>query len=203
MDRIEITTSAVPAPGGRTAAFDALFTRAYPAAVGLAQLVLDRDRSVPVASAQMATEVALEALVRARVRRLVDDERSVARVMGWVADGCVSRLVGHPGEVPLDLWLTSTDPSFAAVAGTDEDGVPLPGWLSLSELQEVLAASGRTDRRVGVVVLGAGLGPAEAGALLDRDEADVRRRVRRIGLRLVAARRVSGREPFPEPGAAA
>lgn len=170
--------------------FDLLFLRTYPAAVGLARRVLDRDQVAPAGSRAMADEVATEALTRARVHRSADTEAATSRIMGWVADLCVGRLVGHPGRVALPDGARAED---LLPGDLLEQGIGAE-WgqqgLPLAELQVALAGSRRRDRRVGLVCLGAGLTPLHTAALLGMDRGEVERRLRRIGIRLADRRRI-------------
>ena len=170
--------------------FDLLFARAYPAVVGLARRVLDRDHVAPSGSAAMTADVATEALTRARVQRLSDTDAALRRIMCWAADLCVGRLVGHPGRVALPDGAKAED---LLPEDLIEDGVGLE-WgqqgLPLAELQAALVGARRRDRRVGLVCLGAGLTPMHTSALLGLEPEDVERRLRRIGVRLADARRV-------------
>jgi hypothetical protein len=170
--------------------FDLLFLRAYPAAVGLARRVLDRDQVAPHGSGTASAEVATEALTRAKVHRLSDTDASMSRIMGWVADLCVGRLVGHPGRVALPEGAKADD---LLPADLLEQGIGAE-WgqqgLPLAELQVALVASRRKDRRVGLVCLGAGLTPVHTAALLGMDRGSVERRLRRLGVQLADRRRV-------------
>jgi hypothetical protein len=170
--------------------FDLLFLQAYPAAVGLARRVLDRDQVAPEGSGAMAAEVATEALTRARVHRLSDTDGSMHRIMGWVADLCVGRLVGHPGRVALPEGAQAEDllPEDLLDLGVGAEW-RLRG-LPLAELQMALVASRRRDRRAGLVCLGAGLTPLHTAALLGLDIDAVQRALRRVGVQLADRRRI-------------
>ena len=128
--------------------FDMLFLRAFPAAVGLARRVLDRDQ-VAAGSNAMATDVATEALTRAAVQKLSDTDGALRRIMGWTADLCVGRMVGHPGRVALPEGAKAEDllPDDLLATGIGAE------WgrrgLPLSELQVTLVGSRR--RTVGWV----------------------------------------------------
>ncbi len=176
-----------PAPPSE---FDLFFLRAYPAAVGLAQRVLDRDRVVPDGSAALASDIATEALTRARVRRLPDTDASINKVLAWTADLCVGHLVGHPGRVALPQGAQAADllPEDLLDEGIGAEW-RLRG-LPLAELQVALSGSRRVDRRVGLVCLGAGLTPLQASAALGMDREAVGRSLRRVGTRLADRRRI-------------
>ena len=192
VEEIEVTA---PPPEHRSSdptPFDELFNLAYPAAVGLAQQVIDRSRAAGEQSRAVAEEVAVEALTKARARNLSTSVESIAKVVGWTADGCVSHLVGHPGRAALPPDVTLDELSDEA----DPPDLFADGGLPLSELQAALAGIRKADRRVGLLVFGAGLSPRQAGALLDRPETEVRTRVERVGIRLCDARQVNGSEPF-------
>jgi hypothetical protein len=189
-------TTDQPAPGSdgglpvAPTPFDLLFLQAYPAAVGLVRRVLDRDQVAPEGSGAMATEVATEALTRARVHRLSDSDASTHRIMGWVADLCVGRMVGHPGRVALPEGAQADDllPQDLLDQGVGAE------WrfrgLPLAELQMALVASRRRDRRAGLVCLGAGLTPVHTAALLGLDIDAVQRSLRRVGVQLADRRRI-------------
>jgi hypothetical protein len=190
------------APPRTAREFDLLFARAYPAAVGLARRVLDRDQVAPEGSGALTADIATEALTRARVQRLRDTDGSLRRIMGWTADLCVGHLVGHPGRVALPVGARAED---LLPADLLEDGVGAE-WgrrgLPLDELQVALTGMGRRGRRVGLVCLGAGLTPPHTAALLGIDLSDVRRRLDRIGVRLADLRRVDAdlAGPLDGPG---
>ena len=182
--------------------FDMLFLRAFPAAVGLARRVLDRDQVAAAGSNAMATDVATEALTRAAVQKLSDTDGAVRRIMGWTADLCVGRMVGHPGRVALPEGAKAEDllPDDLLATGIGDE------WgrrgLPLSELQVTLVGSRRRDRRVGLVCLGAGLTPLHTAALLGMDKDDVDRRLRRIGIQLADRRRIDAGMHGPLSGPA-
>lgn len=188
---------AATAPDRRPSDSDLLFARVYPAVVGLARRVLDRDRTAPSASDAVADEIAVEALTRARVHHLQDTDRSAERIVGWVADLCLARLIGHPGRVALP-----EDASADALLSADllEDGVGAE-WdehgLALWELQEAISGARRVDRRVGLVCLGCGLPRAQTAALLGMEVEDVSDSLARIGVRLSDRRRVSAEVESP------
>jgi hypothetical protein len=190
-------TTQVVAPARRGSDFDLLFARTYPAVVGLARRVLDRDRTAAVASDPVADEVAVEALSRARVHHLRDTDRAAERIVGWAADLCLARLIGHPGHVALPAGARADDMLPADLL---EDGVGTE-WdvhgLALWELQEALSGARRVDRRVGVVCLGCGLPPLQTAALLGLDLDDVTESLGRIGVRLADRRRVSAEVESP------
>jgi hypothetical protein len=190
-------TIAVVAPAGRGSEFDLLFARTYPAVVGLARRVLDRDRTVPSASDPVAEEVAVESLTRARVHHLRDTDRSTHRIVGWAAELCLDRLIGHPGRVALPEGARADD---LLPADLLEDGVGAE-WdehgLALWELQEALSGARRVDRRVGLVCLGAGLPPWQTAALLGMERDEVDESLARIGVRLADRRRVSAEVESP------
>lgn len=180
--------------------FDLLFARAFPAAVGLGRRVLDRDGLAPSGSTAMATEVATEALTRAAVQKLSDTDGALRRVIGWTADLCVGRLVGHPGRVALPRGARAEDllPDDLLATGIADE------WsrhgLPLSELQATLVGARRRDRRVGLICLGAGLTPRHTAALSGVNEGDVLRRLRRIGIHLADRRRVDAAMQGPLSG---
>ena len=187
----------VVAPVERHSDFDLLFARAYPAVVGLARRVLDRDRTAPAASDPIADEVAVEALTRARVHHLRDTDRGAQRVVGWAAELCLARLIGHPGHVALPEGAQADQ---LLPADLLEDGVGAE-WddhgLALWELQEALSGARRVDRRVGVVCLGCGLPPWQTAAVLGMDPDHVSESLGRIGVRLADRRRVSAEVESP------
>ena len=171
--------------------FDLLFERACPGVVGLARRVLDRGREAPSLSDPVADEVTVEAFSRARVHHLGDNDHALHRVVAWTADLCLDRLIGHPGRVQLPDGARADD---LLPADLLEDGVGAE-WdahgLALWELQEALTGARRTDRRVGVVCLGAGTTPTETAVLLGLSDDDVRSALARIGTRLADRRRVA------------
>lgn len=191
-------------PGGRmpsairtTSEFDLLFDRVYPAVVGLLRRVLDRSRIAPASSDPVVEEIAIEALTRAKVHHFADTDRAAERVVGWAADGCVDRLIGHPGRVALPAGARAED---LLPADLIDDGVGAE-WddhgLALWELQEALSGARRTDRHVGVVCLGSGMPPLQAAALLGLDRSAVAESLSRIGTRLADRRRVSAEVESP------
>ncbi len=190
-------TTQVVARAPERSDFDLLFARTYPSVVGLARRVLDRDRTAPSASDPVADEVAVEALSRARVHHLRDTDRAAERIIGWAADLCLSRLIGHPGRVALPEGARADE---LLPADLLEDGVGAE-WdvhgLALWELQEALSGARRTDRRVGVLCLGCGLPPWQTAALLGLDLDDVTERLGRVGVRLADRRRVSAEVESP------
>lgn len=163
--------------------FDRLFDAVYPSAVGLARRVLDRDSEALASSMPVAEQIAQEAFARADGRHLRDDVRGTARIMARVADSCLDRLVGHPGRVPLHPELLGPDIEF-------------DGELPMSELQEALCDLRRRDRRVGLLVLAAGLSPVEVAALLDLPLDETLRGLARVGTRLADGRRVRSSAHF-------
>ena len=156
---------------------DSLFERTYPAAVGVARRVLDRDGVVLDSSRPLAEEVAMEAFVRCSSSPVRDDHHGAAKIISQVADSCLDRLVGHPGTVPLHPELLGADIEF-------------DGMLPIAELQEALCDLRRRDRRVGVLALAGGLGPTEVASLLDLPLAETLRSLARIGTRLADGRRL-------------
>lgn len=170
--------------------FNVLFARAYPAAVGLAVRVLDRNHAARHQSLALAEDLATEAMARARVRRLRDTLDSLARIIGWTADLCLPHLAGHPGRVPLPAGIGPADvlPEDLLVAGGAE-GLLVDG-LSLDELQAALMGLPRRVRRVGIVCLGAGLPVEDTAALLDVDAAEVTSRLARVSTRIADRRRI-------------
>ena len=188
-ERIDLVPTRAPSADIAPTAFDAFFDRVYPASVGLALRVLDRNRTVPDQSRAVAEEIATEAMTKARSKDLHTDEHAIARVMGWTADGCVSHLVGHPGRVqpPQDVTIRDL---------TDEKDPPDlfgDGGLPLAELQQALSSLRRSDRRVGLVALGCGFSVADTAALLQFSIDEVRSRLMRVGTRLCDGRRFAGR----------
>lgn len=157
--------------------FDRLFDAAYPSAVGLARRVLDRDGAALASSVPLAEQIVQEAFARADGHHLRDDVRGTSRLMARVADSCLDRLVGHPGTVPLHPELLGPDIEF-------------DGELPIAELQQALCDLRRRDRRVGLLVLAAGLRPVEVAALLDLPLEEVLRCLARVGTRLADGRRV-------------
>ncbi len=193
-DAIDVTAT----PQGRTPSeFDLLFVRVYPAVVGLARRVLDRDRTAASASDAVADEIAVEALTRARVHHLQDSDRSAEKIVGWAADLCLARLIGHPGRVALPEDASADDLLSADLL---EDGVG-EEWdrygLALWELQEAISGARRADRRVGLVCLGSGLPRAQTAAVLGMEVEDVSDSLERIGVRLSDRRRVSAEVESP------
>ena len=186
--------------GAPTTDVDLLFLRTYPAMVGLARRVLDRDRLAGAASDAMVDEVAVEALARARVHHLPDTDRSTARIVGWAADLCLARLVGHPGRVALPVGAGADE---LLPADLLEDGIGAE-WdehgLALWELQEALSGARRQDRRVGLLCLGCGLPPAQVAVLMDIDHGRVLHSLDRVGVRLADRRRVSAEVESPLDG---
>lgn len=166
-----------------------LFSRAYPAAVGLGLRVLDRHRQAADQSRALAEDLATEALARARVKHLRDTPESLARVTAWTADLCLPHLAGHPGRVPLPPGIGPADllPEDLLADGGEE---LLRDGLSLDELQAALMGLPRRTRRVGLVCLGAGLSVDETAALLGADPGDVSGRIERIARRLADRRRI-------------
>jgi len=160
------------------------FDSLYPAAVGLARRVLDRDGSALARSLPVAEELALDALVRAAGVGGTARTLRPGRVVALLADGCLERLVGHPGTVPLHPELLGPDIEF-------------DGTLPMAELQEALCDLRRRDRRVGVLVLAAGLEPTQTAALLDLPLPETLRSLARIGTRLADGRRVRAVEVHP------
>lgn len=196
----EVTSPADDRTNGSSrsgAGFDLLFERACAGVVGLARRVLDRNREAPSLSDPVADEVAVEAFARARVHHLGDNEHAMQKVVGWTADLCLEHLIGHPGRVPLPDGARADD---LLPADLLEDGVGAE-WdvhgLALWELQEALAGARRTDRRVGVVCLGAGTAPGDAAVLLGLEEPEVRTSIARIGTRLADRRRVASEVESP------
>lgn len=200
------STTTVPVSGGSDAAasagrnpseFDLLFARAFPAVVGLARRILDRDRISPSASDPAAVEVAVESLSRARVHHLGDTDRAVERIVGWAADQCLQRIIGHPGRVALP---TGAQADQLLPADLLEDGIGAE-WdahgIGLWELQEALSGARRSDRRVGVVCLGCGMPPMQSAALLGMELDDIGTSLGRIGTRLADRRRVSAEVESP------
>ena len=164
-------------------ALDLLFDAAYPAAVGIARRVLDPQRQVLTSSLPAAEEIAQDAFARLGPSGHRDRSAATAALMSRVADGCVDRLVGHPGSVEL----------HPEVLGPDLD---VDGRLPLAELQEALCDVRRRDRRVGLLVLGAGLSPVEVSSLLRLPLEETLRCLARVGTRLADGRRI-GVAPLP------
>lgn len=187
-------------PRAATRDVDLLFARTYPAIVGLARRVLDRDRVAGAASDAMVDEIAVESMARARVHHLADTDRSTARIVGWAADLCLARLVGHPGRVALPAGAGADE---LLPADLLEDGVGAE-WdehgLALWELQEALSGARRQDRRVGVLCLGCGMPPAQTAVLLDLTDGQVLQSLHRVGVRLADRRRVSAEVESPLDG---
>lgn len=194
---VSTQTVEVPGAGRAPSEFDRLFARTYPAVVGLARRVLDRDGVASSASEPIADEVAVEALSRARVHRLGDTDRAAERTVGWAAELCLDRIIGHPGRVALppevgaDRLLSADLLEDGVGAEWDDHG------LALWELQEALAGARRVDRRIGVLCLGCGLPPRQVGALLGLDDRAVTAGLDRIGVRLSDRRRVSAEVESP------
>jgi len=190
-DRGDDTAAATSSEAAR-GEFDLLFERVYPAVVGLVRRVLDRQRIAPVASDPAAEEIAIEALTRAKVHRFADTDRAAERIVGWAAELCLGRLIGHPGRVALPDGASATDllPADLFEAGVGAEWAE--HGLALGELQEALSSARRTDRRVGIVCLGCGMPPVQTAALLGIDTAQVHASLARIGTRLADRRRVSG-----------
>lgn len=173
------------------------FERVYPALVGLLRRVLDRNRVAPGSSDAVVEDVAIEALTRAKVHRVADTDRAAERVVGWTAEMCIDRLIGHPGRVPLPDGAGARDLLPADLldhgVGTEWDDHGLALW----ELQEALAGARRSDRRVGLVCLGCGMPPLQTAVLLGLEPAAVDASLRRIGTRLADRRRVSAEVESP------
>jgi hypothetical protein len=168
---------AIAAGRGTPDGEDRRFDTWYAATVGLARRVLDRDGAALGASLPLAEEIATEALVRTGGAPDPADDGHSARLVAFVADATLEHLVGHPGSVPLHPELLGADIDF-------------DGELPMAELQEALCDLRRRDRRVGLLVLGAGLRPVEAAALLGLSLTDTLRCLARVGTRLADGRRV-------------
>ena len=194
---VSTQTVEVPGAGRAPSEFDRLFARTYPAVVGLARRVLDRDGVASSSSEPIADEVAVEALSRARVHHLGDTDRAAERTVGWAAELCLDRIIGHPGRVALppevgaDRLLSADLLEDGVGAEWDDHG------LALWELQEALAGARRVDRRIAVLCLGCGLPPRQVGALLGLDDRAVSAGLDRIGVRLSDRRRVSAEVESP------
>jgi DNA-directed RNA polymerase specialized sigma24 family protein len=162
------------------------FERDLPAMVGLARRVLDREQA-SAASREVAEHVAVEAFAaRRRRRRPIEPEALTTAAVRSTLDGCLDRLVGHPGIVSV----------HADALGEQVD---FDGELPLSELHDALEGMRRGDRRVGLLVLAAGYRPEQAACLLDTSLEDVLERAGRIGTRLADARRVGRLDVMATP----
>jgi DNA-directed RNA polymerase specialized sigma24 family protein len=96
--------------------------------------------------------------------------------------------MGRELDVPLPKGF-----ALAEILGdVPVDSVAPGGRLSLSELQDAVAASRSADRQTAFVVLAAGVPPQDAATLLGRSEAEVRTSLRRIGRRLAEGHLASG-----------
>ncbi|MHB1137473.1 MAG: hypothetical protein ACYC2O_00865 [Microthrixaceae bacterium] len=148
--------------------------------------MLDPRRSVPDSSVPAAEQIAQDAFARVRSTGRTDARAATAALVACVADACVDRLVGHPGSVEL----------HPEVLGPDLD---FDGRLPLAELQEVLCDVRRRDRRVGLLVIGAGLRPMEVSSLLGLPLQETLRCLARVGTRLSDGRRVGVAHVAVEP----
>jgi DNA-directed RNA polymerase specialized sigma24 family protein len=149
-------------------------------AVGLCLRALDRrgaDLDNSRAEAREIVSVAMRSVVS---HGPSDDDRAVRRCIRRTAEVALDRLVGRELHVPLPKGF-----SLAEVLGdVPVESVAPDGRLSLSELQDAVAASRSADRQTAFVVLAAGVPPQDAATLLGRSEAEVRTSLRRIGRRL-------------------
>lgn len=191
----ETTVGAARAGSGTD--FDLLFERVYPAVVGIARRVLDRDRSAAPGSDRAADDIAVEVMTRARVHHFGDTDRAAEHIVGWTADACLTRIIGHPGRVALPAGARADD---LLTADLLEDGVGAE-WdvhgLALWELQEALSGARRSDRRVGVLCLGCGLTPLHTAVVLGVTTDAVDASLARVGVRLSDRRRVSAEVESP------
>lgn len=170
---------------GGSVPFEEWFERDLPAMVGLARRVLDHEQA-SAASREVAEQVAIEAFARRRRRRPAERETLTTEAVRGTLDGCLDRLVGHPGVVRV----------HADALGEQVD---FDGELPLSELHDALEGMRRGDRRVGLLVLAAGYRPEQAAHLLDTSLEDVLERAGRIGTRLADARRVGRLDVMATP----
>ena len=177
--------------------FDLSFERVYPAVVGIARRVLDRDRSATPGSDRAADDIAVEVMTKARVHHFGDTDRAAEHIVGWTADVCLSRIIGHPGRVALPDGARADD---LLTADLLEDGVGTE-WdvhgLALWELQEALSGARRWDRRVGLLCLGCGLSPLHTAVVLGLKADAVTASLARVGVRLSDRRRVSAEVESP------
>lgn len=190
------TTVDATRPGAGTD-FDLLFERVYPAVVGIARRVLDRDRSAEPSSDRAADDIAVQVMTKARVHHFGDTDRAAEHIVGWTADVCLTRIIGHPGRVALPDGARADD---LLTADLLEDGVGTE-WdvhgLALWELQEALSGARRWDRRVGLLCLGCGLSPLHTAVVLGLKADAVTASLARIGVRLSDRRRVSAEVESP------
>jgi hypothetical protein len=157
-------------------------------AVGLCLRALDRRGADLDNSRAEAREIVSVAMRSVMSHGTSDDDGTVRRCIRRTAEVALDRLVGRELDVPLPKGFV-----FAEILG----GVPVEsvapgGRLSLSELQDAVAASRSADRQVAFVVLAAGVPPQDAATLLGRSEAELRTSLRRIGRRLAEGHPASG-----------
>lgn len=164
--------------------FDRWFTRDYPAMVGVARRVLDRDLRSP-ASARAAQDIVIEAFSRLRWSRRRDGAATGA-LLRRTLDGCMDGLVGHPGVVTMPPDVVGTN------LGPD-------GSLPLWELHDALASMRSGDHHVGLIALAGGYSPTDTAALLQRPLEEVLSRLARIGTRISDARRLGLVVPSGRP----
>ncbi len=152
-------------PGGFDG-FEPLFTRVFPAVVGLLRRVADPVGADP-GCRNAAVDRSVEAFAWARVRHLDDSDRSVARVVARALDSGLELLVdpAHLCPLPADVEpadLLDGDVLTAELAQSWATlGIPSP------ELHTALVDVDRRARRVGLASLGAGLVLEDVAALLD------------------------------------
>jgi DNA-directed RNA polymerase specialized sigma24 family protein len=164
----------------RRAELSSMVERVLDPAIGLCLRALDRrgvDLDNSRAEAREIVRVAMRSVV---AHGTSDDDRAVRRCFRRTAEVALDHLVGRDIQVPLPKGV-----DLAELL----DGVPLTavapaGRLSLSELQDTVAASRAADRQTAFVVLAAGVPPDDAATLLGRSEAEVRTSLRRIARRL-------------------
>jgi hypothetical protein len=131
---------------------DAAFEMLYPIAVGLGRRILDRDGLNLSHSRPLAEDIAIQVFVQLPTK-LVPDQKSLCRICRLVTDGCLEALLGDESWVSVSPELLPAETGFS-------------GELPLRELEATLCEMRRSDRRVGLVVLAAGLTPSQAASVL-------------------------------------
>lgn len=164
----------------RRAELSALVDRVLDPAVGLCLRAIDRRGADLDNSRAEARQIVRVAMRSVAAHGAADDDRAVRRCLRRTAEVALDHLMGRDIQVPLPKGV-----DLAELLGeVPLEAVAPGGKLSLSELQDTVAASRSADRQTAFVVLAAGVPPEDAATLLGRSEAEVRTSLRRVARRL-------------------